>query len=183
LSNLKRLKSLDILGASKLEQIEKDLSALKVCCELTPENLKTSRFCPKCGFQLGSGDPLVKGILENIDDRIDALTEEWTKTLLATISDPLVVNGKEYLKKGQQKVIDDFTRDGRLPENVDNFFVTAMSDILKGFDPVPIEASDFTEKLTSIGPCDIDTFKEKVDGLLNDYTKDKDKSKLRIIIR
>lgn len=183
LSNLKRLKSLDILGASKLEQIEKDLSVLKVCCELTPEMLKTSRFCPKCGFQLDSGDPLVKGTLEKIDDRIDALTEEWTKTLLATVSDPLVASGKEYLKKGQQKAIDDFTHDGKLPENVDNFFITAMSDILKGFDPVPVEASDLAEKLASFGPCDIDTFKEKMDGLLNDYTKDKDKSKLRIIIR
>jgi hypothetical protein len=183
LSSLKRLKPLDILSVSKLEEIEKNLSALKVCCELTPEMLKTSRCCPKCAFQLGSSDPLVKGKPEEIDARLDALSEEWTKTLLSTMSDPLVASGKKYLKKEQQKTIDDFTSDGKLPENVDGFFVSTLAEMLKGFDPVPVEASDLAEKLASFGPCDLDTFKEKMDGLLNEYTKDKDKSKLRIIIR
>lgn len=69
----------------------RDLAGLKVCIELTPEMLKNSYFCPKCGFQLGNTDPLVKGAVEKIEDRLDALMEEWTKTLLNTISDSLVL--------------------------------------------------------------------------------------------
>ena len=61
--------------------------------------------------------------------------------------------------------------------------MSTMSEMLKGFDPVPVEASDLTKKLALSGPCDLDTFKEKMNNLLDDYTKDKDKSKLRIIVR
>ncbi|MDR3296028.1 MAG: DUF6079 family protein [Clostridiales Family XIII bacterium] len=79
---------------TKSEAIETDLSALKVCYELTPEMLKTEHFCEKCLFQLGGTDPLVKGKVDEIEERIDKLTAEWTDTLLNTISDPFVLGQK-----------------------------------------------------------------------------------------
>jgi hypothetical protein len=183
-ANLKRLSAIDeILSVAKLTCIETDLSALKVCYELTPELLKTSHFCPKCGFQLGGGDPLVKGAVDAIEERIDTLLEDWTTTLLNTISDPLVLGQKEFLTAEQKKAIDTFIETKALPDKLDQFFAGAVKDLLKGFDAVTLTASELTDKLIALGACDVDTFKAKVDEVVADLSKGKDKSKLRIIVR
>lgn len=183
LANLKRLRAIDILSVSKLTAIENDLSSLKVCYELTPEMLKTTHLCPKCGFQIGGNDPLVKGALDVLEDRIEALIDEWTKTLLNTISDPLVLEQEKYLSSEQQAVIQGFINIKVLPEKVDVFFVSAITDLLKGFEAVTVDGAELINKLSGLGACDVDTFKAKVDEVIASFTKGKDKSKLRIIIR
>ncbi len=183
LANLKRLKSIGILSASKLDGIEKDLASLKVCFELTPEMLKTTHFCTKCHFLMGEGALPVKGKLDEIEERMDNLLAEWTKTLLNTVSDPLVLAQKQYLAPEQQSALDEFLKTGTLPEKVDAFFVGAVEALLKGFEPVAISANELIDKLDAIGPCDVDTFKARVAAMIDDYTKGKDKGKLRIVVK
>jgi cell division protein ZapA (FtsZ GTPase activity inhibitor) len=182
--NLKRLSAIDeILPVAKLKAIETDLAALKVCYELTPEQLKTKHYCEKCMFQLCGGNPLVKGKVDEIEDRIDKLTSEWTNTLLNTISDPLVLNQKEFLSAEQRTAIDKFVKDKKLPDKVDQFFVNAIKDLLKGFDTVTVDGAELIYKLAALGACDTDTFRQKIDAIIADIAKGKDKSQLRIIIR
>lgn len=183
LANLKRLRSLEILSGSKLTAIENDLAALKVCYELTPGMLKNSTFCPKCGFQLNESSLPVKGVLESIEDRIDALAEEWTKTLYNTISDPLLAEQKGYLKPGQQEMIEEFLRTKKLPEPVDLNFVNAVTELLRGFEPVTLSAEDLTDKLGAFGPLDVDMFKAKISEMVDALSKGKDKNKLRIVVK
>jgi hypothetical protein len=183
LSNLKRLAGIEILPETKLTAIENDLAALKICYELTSELLKSSHFCPKCGFQLGGSDPLVKGAVERIDDRLDALTAEWTNTLFNSISDPLIEGGKTYLSSEQQSIIANFLEAQSLPDKVDVYFVNAISALLKGFDAVTVSGEELIDKLGSLGPCDEDTFVAKVKEIIDGKAKGKDKSKLRIVIR
>lgn len=183
LANLKRLKSIGILSASKLDGIEKDLSGLKVCFELTADMLKTAHFCTKCHFLLGEGDLPVKGKLDEIEERMDSLLWEWTKTLLNTISDPLVLDQKKYLTTDQQSAIEVFLKTKVLPEKIDNFFIGSIEALLQGFEPVTINANDLLDKLDAIGPCDVDTFKVRVTAVVDGYTKGKDKEKLRIIVK
>jgi len=80
LANLKRLKTLSIFSATKIDMLEKDLAGLKICYELTPDMLKATHFCTKCNFLMGENEVPVKGKLDAIEDRIDALTDEWTKS-------------------------------------------------------------------------------------------------------
>jgi len=145
--------------------------------------MKTTHFCPKCGFQLGSNDPVVKGAVGKIEDRLDTLLVDWTKTLLITISDPLVLSQKEFLLPEQQKTVDSFIAEKALPEKVDNFFTNAISALLQGFDAVTINGAELVDKLSALGPCDTDTFKEKIDDIVTSLSRGKDKSKLRIIVR
>jgi len=70
-----------------------------------------------------------------------------------------------------------------LPEKIDHFFINAIEDLLKGFEPVAIAADDLIDKLGALGPCDIDTFQRKLKDLLDGYTKGKDKEKLRIVVK
>jgi hypothetical protein len=183
LANLKRLSDINILTVSKLDAIEKDLSALKTCFDLTPEKLANQPFCQLCGYRLGSDDSITDGQIEKITDRIDDLLEEWKSTLINTIDDPLLVSQRDYLNADQKKVIEEFVSKKALPEKVDGFFVEAIKALLSGFEPVTIPADEFIDKLSALGPCDASTFSNKLNQIISAYTKGKDSDKMRIIIK
>jgi hypothetical protein len=183
LSNLRKLRTIEILSSAKLSAIEQDLSELKVCYELTPEELKTGPVCPHCRYNLGDKAKNVFGQLDNLEIRIDDLVAEWTQTLLNTVSDPIVSSQKGYLRADQQKAIDNFISSGTLPKRVDDFFVKSINALLKGFEPVVIQTEDLMQKLDELGPCDVDTFKSKITDIVAGYIKGKDTSKLRIIVK
>lgn len=108
---------------------------------------------------------------------------EWTATLYQTVSDPLVLGQKQFLKPQQQKAIDQFVQDKKLPKRVDDFFVQSIKDLLKGFEPVVIDTDELVSKLDEIGPCDVDTFEAKIKALVRSYIEGKDPSKLRIVVK
>lgn len=183
LAKLKKLRTIEIVSSAKLTAIENDLSGLQVCYELTPEELKTTHICPHCRFSLTDNVKNVYGQLDNIEIRIDDLVAEWTKTLLDTISDPIVASQKEYLSADQQKAIDDFVSSGELPKRVDDFFVKAINALLKGFEPVVVDSDDLLQKLEQLPPLDEESFKTKINDILSTYTKGKDAGKLRIVVK
>lgn len=183
LANLRKLRNIEILSAAKLTDIETDLSGIKVCYELTPEELKTTHICPHCRYHLDDKVKSVYGMLDNLEIRIDDLLAEWTKTLLDTISDPIVASQKKFLSAEQQQVIDNFISGGNLPKRVDDFFVKAINVLLKGFEPVVIDTDDLMAKLEQMPPMDESSFKAKVSELISYYTKGKDAGKLRIVVK
>jgi len=183
LAKLKKLRGIEIVSSAKLSAIEQDISGLTVCYELTPEELKTTHICPHCRYQLGDHVKNVFGQLDNIENRIDDLVTEWTKTLLETISDSIVASQKEYLTADQKKAIDDFEASGELPKRVDDFFVKAISALLQGFEPVVIDMDELVQKLEELPPLDESSFIAKIKDILGTYTKGKDTSKLRIIVK
>ena len=183
LSNLKKLRSISILSAAKLTDIENDLASLKVCYSLTPAEMQHFSVCPHCRYSLGDKVKNVHGQLEAIEDRIDALTSEWEKRLYDTVSDPMISDQKEFLSKDQQAVIDEFLATKKFPNRVDDFFVNSISAFLKGFEPVVIDTADLVGKLEALPPMDEETFRKKIAEIMASYTKGKDKSKLRIVVK
>lgn len=183
LTNLRKLKGIDILSSSKLTQIEQDLAALRVCYDLTPADLKQTVLCPHCHFSLEDHAKNVYGQLDNLEDRIDALTGEWTRTLLDTISDPLVLNQKQFLSAKQVEVIDAFVQSGTLPAKVDDFFVNSILALLKNYEPVIVSVEDLAHKLEELPPMDEASFMQKLTSIISAYTKGKDASTLRIVVK
>ena len=159
------------------------MANIKVCYELTPNELKKNPICPHCHFDMSSHERNVHGLLDQIDDGIDELTQEWTKKLLETVTDPLVLAQKQYLNDDQQKVIDDFISTKELPKRVDDFFVESITALLKGFEPVVIDAETLVEKLEQLQPLSEDNFRKKLNDIIASYTKGKDESKLRIVVK
>ena len=182
--NLKRLSAIEeVLTSSKLNAIETELSNLKVCYDLTPEIMKTSNYCKQCDYHLGSIELPVAGRIDDIESRIDKLSDEWTATLINAITDPLTSSQKEFLTKEQQDVIAGFEKAGKLPSAVDQFFVNTIKDLLKGFESVTLESTKLIDELSALGACDPNTFKQKIDTILEDISRGKDKEKIRIIVR
>lgn len=183
LANLKKLRTIEIVSSAKLTQIEQEIAELWVCYDLTPEELKRYHICPHCHFSLNDKAKNVYGQMDNIENRIDDLLEEWTKTLLDTISDPIVASQKEYLANDQKSVIEEFISTGILPKRVDEFFVKSINALLKGFEPVVIDTDELLHKLEALPPVDESTFKAKINEIVSGYIKGKDVSKLRIVVK
>ena len=135
LSNLRKLKGIEILSGAKLSELEQSMAELKVCYSLTPQDLKSSPICPHCRFSL------------------------------------------------EDKAIDDFVSSGTLPKKVDDFFVNSINALLKGFEPVVIEMEDLMHQLEELPPMDESSFKAKINDIVASYTKGKDTSKLRIVVK
>ena len=183
LSNLRKLRTIDILSSAKLTEIEQDLASLKTCYDLTPAELKTSPVCPHCRFSLDDKAKNVSGQIDALEDRIEALVTEWTKMLLDTISDPLVLSQKEYLSAQQAAIIDSFVDTGVLPQRVDDFFVKSIQALLKNYEPVVIVVEELVHKLEELPPMDEASFKAKINDIIGAYTKGKDASTLRIVVK
>ena len=145
--------------------------------------MKTNHICPHCHFSLSDKTKNVYGQLDNLEDRIDALLAEWTKQLMDTITDPLVLSQKEYLSAQQAKAIDDFVASGTLPQRVDDFFVKSIQALLKNYEPVVIEVEDLVQKLDELPPLDETSFKEKLNDIISAYTKGKDSATRRIVVK
>lgn len=183
LSNLKKLRSIEILSTAKLSSIEQKLSSLKICYDLKKEDIKSTPVCPHCSLRLDDNAPNVFGQLDNLENQIDDLVKEWNKTLVDTLSDPLVASSKEYLSPDQKKVIDEFVNSERLPERVDDFFVKSIEALLQGFEPVVVDADELIQKLEALPPMDENSFKQNIEELVKAYTRGKDASKLRIVVK
>jgi hypothetical protein len=182
-ANLRKLARLNILSRAKFDAIDKELAGLSECNELNVSELNTSYVCPHCHYRLGDDVPNVAGRLDAISDEIDQLITDWTQTLLNTIDDPLVLDQKQYLDAPQQKLIDDFVGTKKLPEHVDESFVSAIESLLKGFEPVYVDGRELVDELVKLGPCTADDFKKKLAGIISSYTRGKDTENLRIIVR
>lgn len=183
LGNLRKLRGIEILSGAKLSELEQDMAELKVCFSLTPQDLKSSPICPHCRFTLEDKTKNVAGQMERIEDRIDLMVNEWTKVLLDTLSDPIILDQKKFLKAQEAQAVDDFISSGTLPKKVDDFFVNSINSLLKGFEPVVIEMGDFMNKLEEFPPMDEGSFKAKIDEIISGYTKGKDTTKLRIVVK
>lgn len=183
LSNLRKLKGIEILSGAKLSELEQSMAELKVCYSLTPQDLKSSPICPHCRFSLEDKAKNVAGQMEQMEDRIDLMVAEWTKMLLDTLSDPIILDQKKFLKAQEAKAIDDFVSSGTLPKKVDDFFVNSINALLKGFEPVVIEMEDLMRQLEELPPMDESSFKAKINDIVSNYTKGKDTNKLRIVVK
>lgn len=183
LANLRKLARLDILSKAKFDAIDNALAGLTVCYELNPNELKSVPICPHCRYQLGDVAQNVGGRLDDIEEQIEALVDEWTTTLLNTIDDPLVLGEKRFLDATQQRMIDAFVDSRQLPDRVTDRFIEAIEALLKGFEPVYIDGKDLAQKLATLGPSTASDFKAKLESIISGYISGKDPENLRIIVR
>ncbi|MDN5316795.1 MAG: hypothetical protein PWR08_919 [Thermoanaerobacterium sp.] len=185
-SNLRRLKSIDILTGSELTAIEEELGKIHSCFSLTQQDLETEVQCKYCKYMYGDkNELLVYGKLDEIENKIDELYRKWEKTLLENIEteSPLIKDNINYLNDDQQKCINEFISRRSFPENIDNLFLSSIKDLLKGLDKVEIDSKEFITFITGNGPVTLDDFKNKFMKFIENKVQGKEKDKVRIIIK
>lgn len=183
LSNLKKLTEIKgIFQENKLRNLEKELSDLQICFELTTADLQKNHICNKCKFTLYKELPTVVGKLDFIEENLDKLLIEWKETLISALDDPLIMANKFLLNKNQRDLIDDFMKNKQLPLNVDTYFTATFNTLFEKLDKVEVDMWELMSEIQNLGPSTVNDLKNKLNNYVDKQVKGKDLSKVRIII-
>ncbi len=182
---LQKLAAVDLMPRQQLTDFQHRLAGLKSCFALIEQELATTPVCPHCGYKPIS-EPLsisASTTLSALDDRLDSLMENWTKTLLSNLNDPTTRDHLDLLQPDAKQCLDDFIAKGNLPEELNPTFIKALRDVLSGLVKVTVNATELRVKLLAGGsPATPDELKKRFSGYLDELTKGKNPSKVRIVL-
>lgn len=187
LKQLQKLDTVEMMPHQQLQRFQDRLFGLKTCYSLSRQDLETSASCPHVPFKPAEelpGQPAASAVLNGLDEKLDSLIEEWTKTLLENLTDPTVEKNIELLAdpKGRE-AIEQFLDSKALPDPVPPAFLQALQDALEGLEKVAVADADLHAALIKGGvPCTIDDLRSRFDGYIAQITKGKDASRVRIVI-
>jgi energy-coupling factor transporter ATP-binding protein EcfA2 len=183
----KLVAGIELLPRAQLTDLENRLTSLTPCFSLTKADLEANPFCPHCQFRplaeptsasISAAQTLVK-----VDEDIDCMHEEWTRTLLDNLADPTVKRSMEALATKQRKLVEVFIEKKQLPATVENEFVTVFQQVLQGLEKVTLTTADIKKALTEGGtPCPVAEMKTRFGKHLDAATRGKDPTKVRIVI-
>ncbi len=190
LAQLQKLAAVEMMPKQQLADFENTLfDGLKTCFALSKKDLKSEPVCPHCSFRpIEEQERLNRGsgaaLLHSLDERLDTLTADWTRTLLDNLADPTVAESIKLLgdSKGK-KALNKFLDSKELPEPVEPAFVKALQEVLSGLERVVLGMDELEGSLAKGGlPCDLEQLKERFESHLDSLTKGKDPSKVRIVV-
>ncbi len=183
IANLRTLSRIGIFSDAKFSELQEELSDLQTCPELKAEDLERQTTCPHCNYRLSERGSDVHEELERLEKRPQELLREWEKVLLDTLNDPLIQSNMEFLNERQQRAIQNFLSDEKLPDYVENFFVASVKDLLKHYSPIIIDAEDLIRELENLPPLDELSFRKKFQEIISQRTAGKEPSAVRISIK
>jgi len=192
LAQIQKLSVVEMMPAQQLKSLEGRLfEGLKTCFALSKQDLDAMPVCPHpdCGFRPVEEQERLKGasgsaVLDGLDDELDILVADWTRTLLDNLEDPTVAESIKLLgdSKGRE-AIGRFLDSKELPDPVEPTFVKALQEVLQGLERVVLKVAELDAALAKGGlPCDLKQLKERFDDYVSTLTKGKDLSKVRIVV-
>ena len=186
LETLQKLYTIDLMPRQQLTDFRNRLANLKSCFSLTEQDLDKTPVCPHCEFKPSSVESTnvpAATMLDKLENELDELIENWTKTLLANLEDPIT---RERINKAlsteQREMIEKFLASRRLPVQIDNDFLFALKEALTDLVLVPVKIDDLrTELLSGGSPLTPDELRKRFDNYLKKLTIGKEPAKVRII--
>ncbi len=185
IARLKRLSAISLLPASDLIDLQNRLAGLVSCWSLTDSDLQASPLCPHCHFNPSTekaGQSAVVA-LNALDDRLDQIVENWTRTLKDNLEDPTIQENLSLLPTGPRALIDVFLASGKLPDDLSQEFIQAVQDILSGLSKVVVKIEDLHGALLNGGsPATPAELKKRFEQYLDSLVKGIDPGKVRIVV-
>jgi hypothetical protein len=206
LQTLLKLAGIDLMPRQQLTDYQNRLAGLKSCFALTEQNLDASPICPHCSFkpsaeavqgpksQVQSSSDLgpwtkdlglsnASAILNALDDELDRMLENWTKSLLSNLEDPITQANMDLLKIDDREPLEAFIKSKELPVPLDSNFVHALKEVLSGLVKVTVKAQELQQALqVTDGPATPAEMKKRFEEYIDQLTKGKDPAKVRIVM-
>jgi hypothetical protein len=182
---LQKLSTIDLMPVQQLADFQNRLAGLRSCFSLTEKELQASPVCLHCGFRPGAEGVTVSvaARLSLLDSEMDKLVDEWTQTLLTDLDYPTTKTSLQLLPAGRRKLIDDFMKKRALPDSLDQDFILALKEVLRGLIKVSVKTADMRSALLSGGsPVTLHELKKRFEEYLDQLTKGKELEKIRIIL-
>ena len=185
LKMLQKLSTIELMPRQHLTDFEDRLTGLKSCFILTEQELSAAPVCPNCGFKPSSEPPTAPAetVLDGLDDELDSLTENWTRTLLTNLEDPSTKADLDLLRPESKKLVNGFIEKQTLPDELDQDFIRALGEVLSGLQKVQVKTANLRAALLSGGsPVTPAEMKTRFEDYLDELTKGKEPGKVRIVL-
>jgi hypothetical protein len=185
LESLKKLAGVSLLSHSTLSELQSRLAQVQTCFALVKDDLDASATCPHCNFRPQEENSGASGaaILDQIDQQLDGILENWTKTLLANLDDPTARKSIKLLPDAHREAVDAFLKAKKLPEKITNDLVQGMQTALSGLIAIPVKPADLLEALSDGGaPCTVEQIETRFEEFVQKITRGKERTKVRLVI-
>lgn len=182
---LQKLSTIELMPRQQLSDFQNRLAGLKSCFALIEQELDASPVCPHCNYkpEAESRTSPAGTVLDGLDDELDNLVANWTKTLLNNLEDPTTRDNLDLLKSESKKLVNGFIKKRELPDDLSQNFIHALTEVLSGLQKVPVKTEDLRTALLSGGsPATPAEMKKRFEDYLEELTKGKEPGKVRIVL-
>ena len=185
LTRLRMLSAIHLMPVRHMTDFLDDLARLESCFALTKEELEASPVCPHCGFRpaLEPVGPSAGQALTQLDEDLDRLLANWTRTLLVNLDDPATCENLSLLQPERAKRVTAFVEKGEPPDPLEPEFVEALQEVLSGLVKVVVTAEDLKAALLAGGsPASPTEMKRRFEGYLDRLTKGEEPARVRVVV-
>ena len=185
LTRLRTLSAIDLMPVRHLTEFEDRLSGLRSCFALTGEELDASPVCPHCGFRpaLETTPSRASVVLAQLDQELDRLLADWTRTLLTNLDDPETRENLSLLQPEREKQVTAFVKQGTLPDPLERAFIEAVQEVLSGLVKVVMKTEDLRAALLAGGsPASPVELKARFERYIDDLSIGQEALKVRVVL-
>ena len=186
IEQLQALSTIDILPSNQLNGFRNALASLKAANALSEKDLQIDPVPSHSGFQPNHEDLTVSASqkLENLENKLDQLVQEWTQTLQDNLEDPVTHDSLNLLAPEERAIVDEFINNKALPQPVNEKFVKALRQVLQGLVPVELSGEQIQQALFAQGSAaTVEQLKDRLDKFLVKRCRGQDMSKVRIVLK
>jgi hypothetical protein len=161
------------------------LAKVQTCFTLVKDELDASPICPHCNFRPQEENLGASGVavLDQIDQQLDGLLENWTKTLLDNLDDPTAKKSIKLLPDVQKEAVNAFLKAKKLPDTISNDLVQGIQQALSGLVAIPVHPSELLDALSDGGaPCTVEQIQTRFEKFVQEITRGKEPSKVRLVV-
>jgi len=181
----KLAKGVSLLPHSTLTDLQTRLAKIQTCFTLVKDELDASPICPHCNFRpqeenLGASGVVV---LDQIDQQLDGLLENWTNTLVENLDDPTAKKSIKLLPDEQKAPVNAFLKSKKLPDKISNELVQGIQQALSGLVAIPVRLTALLDALSDGGaPCTVEQIQSRFKEFVQKLTRGKEQSRVRLVI-
>jgi hypothetical protein len=182
---LKKLAGVSLLPHSSLTELQNRFAKLQPCFTLVKDDLDSSPICPHCNFRPQEENLGTSGmaVLDQIDQQLDAMLENWSRTLLENLGDPTAKKSFTLLPGEQKAAVSGFLKAKKFPEKISNDLVQGMQTALSGLIAISVKPADLLDALSDGGaPCTVEQIQTRFEEFVTKITRGKEPSKVRLVI-
>jgi len=183
---LNKLAGVESLGHASLDAIHRDLEQLVAFKAVSDEQLlKSPTALHPDGFdpRLLTSDESAADVLIRCEGAVSRLYLGWQGRLVNELGDPSVRSTLSALGPSERTAIEGFLAKKTFPHEIDNAFLVAVNNLLKGLRKKPVKREAFTKAIFGDGiPLRPEELRQRVEDWIKAQTQNEDAAQVRFVV-
>lgn len=181
---LKQLATIELLPAQQLNHLLNRIAGLKACWSLTQKDLDAQTNCsqPHCKFRPRDEMNQKPESLTQLDDQVQDLLENWTKTLIENLNHPEISENIPLLKPEQQELVQGLLQTGAFTLPLNIALLQAIGELVHGIQKITISWADVKEVFGNGNPLTVEEANQRFAKLLQKYLGSQPENPIRLVL-